>query len=293
MKLLPGSRVGAAGLLLLVTVSCGSDGEPASTESSPPSKGLASSESSDVAPPAGLVDVGDRSIFLECKGSGSLTVVLEAGLTGDSRTWERVAPTIADKTRVCAYDRANIGRSDAAPTPRTAQEMVDDLNAALRAAGERSPFVLVGFSFGGLVSQLYASAYPSEVAGIVLVESSHPDEVDVFQSHLTEAQVAEDRAAIQDNPEGVDVLASFAQAQVAVDLPAVPLVVVSAARSDGWPPDWDAELFDRLRTQQQRQLAALAPGGQRVIADDSGHNVPLEQPEAVIAAIVTVVTKSR
>ena len=239
------------------------------------------------------MDVGDRSIFLECKGSGSPTVVLEAGLTGDSRTWERVAPTIADKTRVCAYDRANIGRSDAAPTPRTAQDMVADLHAALRAAGERSPCVLVGFSFGGLVSQLYASTYPSEVAGIVLVESSHPDEVDVFQSHLTEAQVAEDRAAIQDNPEGVDVLASFAQAQVAVDLPAVPLVVVSAARSDGWPPDWDAELFDRLRTQQQRQRAALAPGGQRVIADDSGHNVPFEQPEAVIAAIVTVVTKSR
>jgi pimeloyl-ACP methyl ester carboxylesterase len=288
-------------LATLSVAACGGTTDDSSADDAPSSPGTSSSaassptqpESADDEPtPDGLVDVGGRSIFLECQGTGSPTVVLEAGLTGDSRTWEQVAPAIAGETRVCAYDRANIGQSDAAPTPRSAQDMVDDLDAALAAAGERSPFVLVGFSFGGLVSQLYTSSHPGDVAGLVLVESSHPDEVEVFQSHLTPAQVAEDRAAIQDNPEGVDILASFAQAQASADLPPVPLVVVTAARSDGWPPDWDAELFDRLRAHQQRQLAGLVPAGVQVIADHSGHDVPHEQPDVVIDAIEAVLTKS-
>jgi pimeloyl-ACP methyl ester carboxylesterase len=254
---------------------------PAPTESEP-----------DTTPLAEPVNLGGRSLFLECQGSGSPTVVLEAGLTGDTRTWERVAPAIAENSGVCAYDRANVGQSDPAPTPRSAQDMVEDLDAVLRASGEESPFVLVGFSFGGLVSQLYAATHPGRVAGIVLVESSHPDEIDVFHSHLTTKQVAEDEAEMQANPEGVDLPESVAQVQAAPNLPNVPLVVVSAARSDGWPPGWDATMFDRLRAQQQHQLAALVPNGEQVIADHSGHAVPQEQPEAVIDAIKTVLRRN-
>ncbi|MBA2769748.1 MAG: alpha/beta fold hydrolase [Sporichthyaceae bacterium] len=83
-------------------------------------------------------------MFLDCRGSGSPTVVLEAGLTGDLRTWERVVPDVKKQTRVCAYDRANIGRSEPAPTPRTAADLVQDLDTLLKAAGEKPPYVLVG-----------------------------------------------------------------------------------------------------------------------------------------------------
>ena len=274
--------------MALSVVGCGGSDDSSSDDSSADSSSPAATESPDEQTPAGLVDVGGRSLFIECQGSGSPTVVLEAGLTGDSATWDQVAPAIAGNTRVCAYDRAGNGQSDPAPTPRSAQDMVDDLDALLEAAGEQPPFVLVSFSFGGLVTQLYASTHPDDVAGIVLVESNHPDELDVFQSHLTPAQVAEDRDAMQANPEGADLPASFEQVQAADGLPEVPLVVVTGGRAEPWPPGWDAKLFDRLRADQQRQLAELVPGGEQVIADLAGHDVPNEQPDVVIAAIESV-----
>ncbi len=238
---------------------------------------------------ARTVDIGGRSLHIECQGSGSPTVILEAGLTGDNRTWERVAPALAERVRVCAYDRANVPPSDAAPAPRTAEEVVDDLAALLEASGEEAPIVLVGFSFGGLTSQMYAAAHPDDVAGLVLVESNHPDEVDDFWEHLTPAQIEEDRAFMADNPEGIDLEASFEQAQAAVDLPQVPLVVVTAGISEGWPEEWgDPAVFDDIRAGHQKDLATRVTGGVQVIAESSTHHVPSQEPDVVIEAVEQV-----
>ena len=238
---------------------------------------------------ARTVDIGGRSLHIECQGSGSPTVILEAGLTGDHRTWERVAPALAERVRVCAYDRANVAPSDPAPTPRTAQHVVDDLAALLAASGEEAPFVLVGFSFGGLTSQLYAAAHPDDVAGLVLVESNHPDEVDDFWEHLTPAQIEEDRAFMRDNPEGIDLEASFEQAQAAADLPEVPLVVVTAGISEGWPEEWgDPAVFDGIRAGHQEDLASRVPGGVQLIAESSTHHVPSQEPDVIIEAVEQV-----
>jgi len=232
------------------------------------------------------VDVGGRSLHIECRGSGAPTVILEAGLTGDHRTWERVVPALAERVRVCAYDRANVAPSDPAPTPRTAQHVVDDLAALLAASGEEAPFVLVGFSFGGLTSQMYAAAHPDDVAGLVLVESNHPDEVDDFWEHLAPAQIEEDRAFMRDNPEGIDLEASFEQAQAAADLPEVPLVVVTAGISEGWPEEWgDPAVFDGIRARHQEDLASRVPGGVQLIAESSTHHVPSQEPGVIIEAV--------
>jgi pimeloyl-ACP methyl ester carboxylesterase len=229
---------------------------------------------------------------MECRGEGSPTIVLEAGLTGDHRTWERVAPTLAERARVCSYDRANVDPSDEAPTPRTAQDVVDDLEALLAKSGETAPFVLVGFSFGGLTSQMYAATHPDDVAGLVLVESNHPDEVDQFWAELTPEQIEEDRASMLDNPEGMDLEASFKEAQAAGDMPSVPLVVVTAGISEGWPEEWgDPAVFDQLRAQQQKDLAARGDGGVQVIAEKSTHHVPSQEPEVVSAAVEQVLER--
>lgn len=238
-----------------------------------------------------MVDVGGRKLHLECDGSGSPTVILEAGLTGDHRTWEQVFPEITPKTRVCAYDRANIEPSEAAPTPRTARDMVKDLHALVSAAKVDPPYVLVGFSFGGLVSQLYASTYPDDVGGLVLVESNHPEEVEQFEAELTKVQIAEDRQVADANEEGVDVYASFEQVRAAPDLPDRPLVVVTAGMPAEWPPGWDPEVFNRLRAAQQKDLAGQVPDGTQVVAKQSGHEVPSTAPEVVVKAIETVLTK--
>ena len=234
------------------------------------------------------IDIGGRTLYLECQGSGAPTVILEAGMTGDHRTWERVQPQIAQSTRVCAYDRANVPPSDPAPPPRTAGDAVDDLQLLLERAEIERPVVLVGFSMGGLIAQLYAATYPADVAGLVLIESNHPDEWDQFEVHLTPEQIEEDRAMTLANPEGLDPYRSLEEAQAAGPLPKVPLVVVTAGMSEGWPPGWDPELFDALRAEQQADLATRIPGGWQVIAEGSGHHVPSQQPTMILEAVESV-----
>jgi pimeloyl-ACP methyl ester carboxylesterase len=131
-----------------------------------------------VHPPRGrLIDIGGRRLQLDCRGAGSPTVVLEAGLDPlGSLSWAAVHDAIARTTRVCAYSRAGILWSDAAPGPFDAGRVPRDLHAALTAAGERAPFVLVGHSLGGPYVTLFTRAYPSEVAGLVFVDASHPEQ---------------------------------------------------------------------------------------------------------------------
>jgi pimeloyl-ACP methyl ester carboxylesterase len=126
-------------------------------------------------PPGRLVDVGGHRLHLACAGAGSPTVVFEAGLANMSADWGNVQPAVAATTRACAYDRAGVAWSDAGPTPRDPQRIAAELHALLGTAGVIGPYVLVGQSFGGLYVRLFAARYLDEVAGVVLVDASHPD----------------------------------------------------------------------------------------------------------------------
>jgi pimeloyl-ACP methyl ester carboxylesterase len=127
--------------------------------------------------PGQLVDIGDgRRLHLQCAGSGEPVVILDAGLGGFSSDWYWVQKEVAGVTHVCAYDRAGAGWSDPGPTPRDAAAITGDLHALLTAAGIEGPYVLAGHSFGGLGVRAYAAAFPDEVAGLVLVDSSHPEQ---------------------------------------------------------------------------------------------------------------------
>jgi pimeloyl-ACP methyl ester carboxylesterase len=117
-----------------------------------------------------LVDIGGRSLYLECTGSGSPTVVLEAGAGGSSTAWDHIQPAVAATTTVCAYDRAGRGASVAPATPQDGKAIASDLHELLAKAGVRGPYVVVGHSSGGPYLRIYAATYPEDVAGMVLVD---------------------------------------------------------------------------------------------------------------------------
>ncbi len=132
----------------------------------------------DFPPPGKRVDIGGRSIHIDCRGSGSPTVVFEAGLgSGGSVEWSLVHDQVARVTRACAYDRAGIMWSDAKDGAQDALAVAEDLHATLKAAGITDPLVLVGHSIGGPYIRTYAGRYGDQVAGLVFVDSSHPDQV--------------------------------------------------------------------------------------------------------------------
>ena len=245
---------------------------------------------------AALVDVGGRGLYRADAGEGGPTVVLEAGLGDSAATWAGIIPAIAAATRVVGYDRANAnaGASDRAPMPRTANDAVDDLHAMLRAADVPGPYVLVGQSTGGLFVRLYASRFPDEVAGLVLVDASHEEQDARRQDLVSPELFAAEQQAIQANAEGIDLGESFAQmreARATAPLKPMPLVVLSAGLEEpamypaGWPMDAEAALHAEL----QADLAGLVPDGRLVVAEQSGHYVQQSRPDLVVAAIRDVV----
>lgn len=126
--------------------------------------------------PGQLVDVGGYKLHIECHGTGSPTVVMEARLGDPSLMWTLVQPQIAAMTRVCVYDRAGLGWSDSSPKPRTADIMVEELHLLLKNAAVQGPYVMVGHSTGGMLVRLFAHSYPAEVVGMVLVDAQHEDQ---------------------------------------------------------------------------------------------------------------------
>jgi pimeloyl-ACP methyl ester carboxylesterase len=125
-------------------------------------------------PPGKLVDVGGWRLHLNCTGEARAsqpTVILEAGVGDFSVEWSLVQPDVSKFARVCSYDRAGDGWSDLGPHPRTLRQIVYELHMLLNNGGVKPPLVLVGHSYGGWLVRLYASTYPAEVAGMVLVEA--------------------------------------------------------------------------------------------------------------------------
>lgn len=124
-------------------------------------------------PPGELVDVGGHELHIHCVGTGSPTVILESGLGSGVLSWQLVQDEIARTTRVCSYDRAGLGWSDPAPAQQDLEQVVASLQELLKAADVGGPYVLAGHSLGGILVRVFATSWPQDVVGLVLVDSSH------------------------------------------------------------------------------------------------------------------------
>jgi pimeloyl-ACP methyl ester carboxylesterase len=156
-----------------------------------PGVACAQNESAQPLPPPGrLIDLGGWRLHLNCSGEANPSrpaVILEAGAGDFSVDWSLVQPRLAPFGRVCSYDRAGAGWSDLGPHPRTMRQQVWELHALLEKAGEKPPFVLVGHSYGGWLTRLFAETYPADVSGLVLVESGAEDPLRIIDGKVTHA----------------------------------------------------------------------------------------------------------
>jgi pimeloyl-ACP methyl ester carboxylesterase len=286
-------------------------------------------------PPQGeLVDIGGFRLHLNCIGQGTPTVVMDAGGGASSITWGLVSSEIAKFTRVCTYDRAGLGWSDPNPRiSRTSQQSVDELHLLLTKAGINPPYILVGHSLGGVNMRLYASQYPEDVVGLVLVDSSHENQMTseiwkrtkilswLYQVLRVVSQVGVLRLIgemnllpilegikqeIQKYPLEVQALfdsfksfcyrpdywatasselanikKSFEEVRSVTSLGSLPLIVLSQGSQDSKMSDERFQQWESL----QLDLTKLSSNSQRIIAENSGHFVPLDQPELVISAV--------
>jgi pimeloyl-ACP methyl ester carboxylesterase len=276
---------------------------------------------------AGLINVGgDRKMYLECRGTGSPTVVLVGGLKASADDWsitEDKAPpvfaAVAKVTRVCAYDRPGTpvgvqpSRSDPVRQPTAAGDAVSDLHALLGAACEPTPYVLVGHSYGGLIAKLYAQTYPRDAGGLVLVDalSEGLQEAETPQQWATQRALLEgdirESLALYPELERVDPDRSFDEVRAAPPLRPLPLIVLSADRPWGpqipaliangtLPPDVPPDfgyITDAAQKKAQDRLAALVPGAKHITRTNSGHEIQKEQPRLVTDAIIDVVNAVR
>jgi pimeloyl-ACP methyl ester carboxylesterase len=138
-----------------------------------------------------LVDVGGYKLDLLCQGTASgSTVILDAGNGETNLTWSLVQPKVAKFARVCAYDRAGYGWSEASPKPRSVSVMVDELHALLKGAGIQGSLVFVGHSLGGVIARHYAAKYPVDVSGVVLLDSAHEAQFQRLPESVQKATVS-------------------------------------------------------------------------------------------------------
>lgn len=291
---MPNRIIPTAVLLVVVVAACsrGAALPSASTVGSTPPPEATAAPTSSADAVTGMIDVGGHSLFYSCAGTGSPTVFMEHGLGGDVRQWTDVFREVSKRTRVCDYSRVNAKLSDSVSGTHTVGDSVRDAHVLLQKVGVPGPYVLVGFSWGGLVSQLFASTYPSDVAGLVLVDSNSADEARTYWKHLTPEQVAQDKVdTAGPNPEQVDILASFDEVRAAPPVPDVPLIVLTHTQSDPseWPPGWDPKTFDALQAGLQADLVKLTSKGTQQLVE-GGHDIPEEHPEAVVAAIDRILT---
>lgn len=275
-------------------------------------------------PPGKMIDVGGYRLHIYCMGEGGPTVILDAGGGNSSFDWDQVQPGIAKCTRVCSFDRAGSGWSDESPNPRTSKYMVEELHALLKNANTPPPYILVGHSFGGVNARLYASTYPDEVAGVVLVDSSHEDQLQkipqqpdplwlkilrTFPRFVASTGVIRLLNHIYQAPNDpnnpydnqalklakrsttkyiVSTMQEYRQfAESLRELKASggmlgnkPLIVISARDRDESNTAWQS---------LQKDLVTKSTRGRQIIAENSDHDIPREQPQIIIEAVCEMV----
>lgn len=280
-------RLIATLLLGILVASCSGAGDSADSNAtaSPATAQAAATGAID-----GLFDVGGHKLYLACQGSGSPTLVYLHGLGDNSEGAASIYAPLTDRVRVCVYDRVNVGKSDSQGGRHTGVDSVRELHALLDAAAVRGPYLLVGFSFGGLLATMYAATYPDQVMGILLLDSTLPTN-DELQALVPEDERARAVAEVEANPERVEVYRTLDQAKAVLGkVPDVP-VTYMAAEPVELPPTWPVERMRAFIRTKRSEFVSRFPQG-HLVRVKSSHDIASELPSRVLQEAERLVSSS-
>lgn len=278
------------------------------------------SEETGASRPGQMINIDTHKLHLYCSGEGQPSVIMDTGLGGLSLEWFRTQQLLAQSVKACVYDRAGYGWSEPGPMPRTSSRIADELYLLLTRGRIQGPYVLVGHSFGGYTMQLFASRYPQETAGLVLVDASHPEQVERFLQPPIKLNTApsgngkiirfsqprlpaglpaelvptarklllEGKARVALGNEYLNFRESASEVRKAGRLPDVPLVVVTRG-THVWPKTRRGEQMEKLWMDLQTELAGSVQQSAHIVAEKSGHHIHLDQPELVADSIQIVI----
>ena len=267
-------------------------------------------------PPGRFVNIGFQTMYIDCMGNKSPTILIDVGIAGSSASWYKIAQTLSNDVRVCLYDRAGYGWSDPGRGERTTATIVHELNLLINKAEIPGPFVLVGHSFGGFTARYLAAKFPKNVVGLVLVDSSHPEQIyrlsaldNAKQKPLVTGRnnfAPEDfsdferkwyflnssrKATLAQMGELKHFKESAYQVKHSGPIKDIPLAVLS--RGIEQLPELDGVSLENEWQDMQKDLLKLSRNSWHLIVADSGHEIHKEAPNHVIDNILKVVSKSK
>jgi pimeloyl-ACP methyl ester carboxylesterase len=267
--------------------------------------------------PGKLIDIGGRKLHLHCKGDAKgPTVIIEGGALASGLSYMKAQDAITPIAKVCVYDRAGMGWSDAAPTPRSLESRADDLHVLLERSDLQGPYILVGHSAGGMMVRVFAHKYPKEIAAMILVEASEeqfnttPESLTRIKQTATQlgfavnvANAGQDipQLRVPNGPPEQDLMQRVSAIKAGQDdfvamsnLPAelakfgglrtlgeMPLVVIRRGKPD---PGF-TEAQNQQWIEAQARLATLSTRSVMLVAENSGHVVSADQPEMFAMAV--------
>ena len=267
-------------------------------------------------PPGRFVNIGFQTMYIDCLGNKSPTILIDVGIAGSSASWYKIAQTLSNNVRTCLYDRAGYGWSDPGRGERTTATIVHELNLLINKAEIPGPFVLVGHSFGGFTARYLAARFPKNVVGLVLVDSSHPDQIyrlsaldKVKQKSLVTGRKnlpPEDFSEFERkwyflNSSRKATLAQMGELkyfkesayQVKHSGPIKDIPVAVLSRGIGQLPELSGVSLENEWQDMQKDLLKLSRNSWHLIVADSGHEIHKEAPNHVVENILKVVKKSK
>lgn len=261
---------------------------------------------------------GAFRMYIHCEGNGETPVIIETGIGDTLANWLPVQEKLAEHTKVCVYDRAGNGLSDPGFGPRTTSQITYELFNLLKKAHINGPYILVGHSFGGYIAQYFAQVFPEETAGIVLVDSSHPEQVERLSElekmvdkprHNVGGYKFEDLSLLTEEQRywkhlnaqrksvwaQMDELKSFKDSAEEVakvtnltnQLSSIPLVVLTRGKSQ-LPIIEGKKSMETVWQKMQKELTDISDQSWQVIVKESGHSIHLEAPAAIIENTIKV-----